>query len=165
MDAAKQYRRRVVICHHTTNSYAGGISMGETTADTEQLVTEYVQAWNKRDFSQMSKLVAESFTFTSPTAGTIEGRENVEAYAKMVVDGFSDFEVEVQEMLAGDELVMTESILSGTHDGEFNDISPTHETFEIRDMAKFVIEDGTLQQERLYFDQHEFLSQLGLLGE
>lgn len=134
-------------------------------ADTEQLVTEYVQAWNERDFSQMSELVAESFTFISPTAGTIEGRENVEAYAKTVVGGFSDFEVEVQEMLAGEDIVMTESVLSGTHDGEFNDIPPTHETFEFRDMAKFVIENGKLQQERLYFDQHDFLSQLGLIDE
>jgi steroid delta-isomerase-like uncharacterized protein len=111
----------------------------------------------------MSELVAESFTFMSPTAGTIEGRENVEAYAKTVVDAFSDFEVEMQEMLAGGNLVMAESILSGTHDGEFNGIPPTHETVEIRDMAKFVVEDGKLQQERIYFDQHDFLSQLGLI--
>lgn len=139
--------------------------MVETTADTERLVREYVRAWNERDFAHMSELVAESFTFTSPTAGTIEGHENVEAYAKAVVGGFSDFEVEVQKMLADDNLVMAENILSGTHDGEFNDIPPTHETFEIRDMAKFVVEDGKLQTERLYFDQHDFLSQLGLIDE
>lgn len=139
--------------------------MVETTANAEQLVTEYVRAWNERDFSRMSKLVAESFTFTSPTADTIEGRENVEAYAKAVVDGFSDFEIEVQEMLAGEDLVMAESILSGTHDGEFDGIPPTHETFEMRDMATFVVEDGKLQEERLYFDQHEFLGQLGLVDE
>lgn len=68
-------------------------------------------------------------------------------------------------MLADENLVVTESILTGTHDGEYDGIPPTYEEVKIRDMAKFVIEDGKLQEERLYFDRHEFLGQLGLLDE
>jgi hypothetical protein len=37
-------------------------------------------------------------------------------------------------MLAVENLVTTESTLSGTHDGEFDEIPPIHETFEVRDM-------------------------------
>lgn len=139
--------------------------MTKPTADTEQLVTEYVGAWNEREFSKFADLVAESFTFTSPTAGTVQGRENCEAFARTLIAGFSDFEVIVQEMLADENLVVTESILTGTHDGEYDGIPPTYEEVKIRDMAKFVIEDGKLQEERLYFDRHEFLDQLGLLDE
>ncbi|WP_265108909.1 ester cyclase [Halosolutus halophilus] len=139
--------------------------MAKATSDAEAIVREYERIWNERAFSDLSDVVAESFTFTSPTADTIRGRENVESYAREVVDGFSDFEITLHELLADESLVMTESTLSGTHDGEFEGVLPTHESFEIRSMATFVVEDGTLQEERTYFDHHDFLDQLGLLDE
>lgn len=139
--------------------------MAKPTADPEQLVTEYARIWNEREFSELADVVAESFTFTSPMAGEIVGRENVKAYANGVVGGFSDFQIEIHEILAGENLVMTESTLSGTHDGEYNEIPPTHRTFEVPEMATFVVEDGKLQQERTYFDQHDLLGQLGLVNE
>lgn len=139
--------------------------MSEATTDAEQLVSEYVDAWNERNFQRFADLLAESFSFTSPTAGTVHGRENCEAYAEAVVTGFSDFQVIVQEMVAEETLVMTESVLVGTHDGEYEGIPPTNEEIELRDMAKFVVEDGKIQEERLYFDRQELFDQLGLLDE
>jgi len=82
----------------------------------------------------------------SPTADTIERRENVEACTQAVVNIISDFQITVHEMLVGENLVTTESTLSGTHDGEFDEIPPTYETFEVRDMRTFVIEDGKLHK-------------------
>lgn len=119
--------------------------------------------WNEREFERLPEIVSDDFLFRSPTAGTVRGRENVEAYARAVIDGFSDFQIEVHEMLAGENLVMTESTLRGTHDGEYEGIPPTHEPIEVRDMGKFVVDEGTFQEEHLYFDRHDFLRQLGLL--
>ena len=139
--------------------------MAETATDPKRLAEEYAAIWNEREFSRLSEVVADSFMFTSPTGGTIEGRENVEAYARETIEAFPDFEITVHEMLAGDALVMAEGTLSGTHEGEFDGIPPTHETFEIRDMARFVVEDGKLQAERAFFDRYELFDQLGLLEE
>jgi steroid delta-isomerase-like uncharacterized protein len=142
-----------------------GETMAETTVDATQLVEEYVEIWNGQEISRFSEVVAESFAFTSPTVGTVEGRENFEAYARAVTDAFPDFRITPHELLADEHLVMAEGTLSGTHEGEFEGIPPTHETFEVRDMARFVVEDGKLQEERAVFDQQEFLGQLGLLDE
>ncbi|ADB60576.1 protein of unknown function DUF1486 [Haloterrigena turkmenica DSM 5511] len=139
--------------------------MAETTSDPKGLAEEYAAIWNEQEFSRLSNVVADSFTFTSPTSGTIEGREDFEAYARETVAAFPDFEITVHEMLAGEDLVMAEGTLSGTHEGEFDGISPTHETFEIRDMARFVVEDGKLQEERAFFDRQELFDQLRLLEE
>lgn len=137
----------------------------ERATQNEQLVSEYVAMWNERAYSRFPEVVSASFTFTSPTVGTLQGRASVEAYVHDVIAGFSDFQITVHEMLADETRVVTESTLSGTHDGEFDGIPPTQNTFEIRDMAKFVVEDGTLQSERLYFDQYALFEQLGLLDE
>lgn len=139
--------------------------MTEATTDAEELVLEYVDAWNAQAFSEFKHLLAPSFSFTSPTAGTVEGREHVGAYARAVVSGFSDFRIQVRELVADGNLVMTESILTGTHDGEYDGIPPTGERLELPDMATFVVADGRLQAERLYFDRQDFLAQLGLLEE
>lgn len=139
--------------------------MAETTVDPERLAAEYVEIWNEQAVSRFSDVVAESFTFTSPTSGTIEGRENFEAYAREVMDAFPDFRITTHELLADERLVMAEGTLSGTHEGELEGMSPTHETFEVRDMVRFVVEDGKLQEERAVFDRQEFLGQLGLLDE
>lgn len=153
--------RRIGTTIRPTFPAMGANPMAQATTDAERLVTEYVDAWNERDFSKFADLLAESFTFNSPTAGTVHGRQNCEEYASAVVGGFSDFQILVQEMVGDENLVMTESLLVGTHDGEYDGIPPTHEKIEIRDMAKFVVEDGKLQEERLYFDRQEFLDQLG----
>ena len=139
--------------------------MAETAADPKRLANEYVEIWNEREFSRLSEVVADSFTFTSPTTDTIEGREAVEAYAREVTEAFPDFEITVHELLADEDLIMAESTLSGTHEGEFDGIPPTGESFEIRDMARFVVEDGKLREERAFFDRQEFFDQLGLLEE
>lgn len=137
----------------------------DRSRSNEQLVTDYVDLWNERAVSQFPDVVSESFSFTSPTAGTVQGLENVEGYVREVLGGFSDFEITVHEILAGEHLVMTESTLSGTHDGEFDGIPPTQREFELRDMAKFVVEDGELKSEHIYFDQYDLFRQLGLIDE
>lgn len=139
--------------------------MAEAATDPEQVVTEYANAINEQELSKLSDVVAESFTFTGPMVGTIRGRENVEAYLEEIIEGFPDFRVTVHEMLADGNLVVTESTLSGTHDGEFHGIAPTNRAVEIPEMAKFVVEDGELREERAYFDQYGFLDQLGLVED
>ncbi|MDS0476834.1 ester cyclase [Natrinema sp. 1APR25-10V2] len=139
--------------------------MAETTVDAKELVNEYAEIWNNQEVSRFSTVVAEPFTFTSPTGGTVEGRANFEAYAREIADAFPDFQITVHELLADEDLVMAESTLSGTHEGALDGVPPTHETFEVRDMARFTIKDGKLQEERVFFDQQDFLSQLGLLNE
>lgn len=130
--------------------------------EPERLVAEYIALWNDREFSKLSDVVAESFTLTSPTAGTVQGRDGVEAHARAVVEGFPDYRITVHETLVGDGVVVSESTLSGTHEGEFDGIPATGEAFEVRGMAKFVVEAGELHGERAYFDRYDVLSQLGL---
>lgn len=136
---------------------------GDTT-DPERLVAEYIALWNDREFSKLSHVVSESFTLTSPTAGTVQGPDAVEAHARSVVGGFPDYRIAVHETLVGEGVVVTESTLSGTHEGAFDGIPPTGDSFDVQAMAKFVVEDSELREERAYFDLYDVLGQLGLVN-
>jgi steroid delta-isomerase-like uncharacterized protein len=137
--------------------------MTGATTEPERLVVEYSRLWNEREFSKLSDVVADSFTLTSPTAGTVKGRDAVEAHVREVIDGFPDYHITVHETIVGDGVVVAESTHSGTHAGAFDGFPPSGESFEVGVMVKFVVEGGELREERAYFDRYTVLSQLGLV--
>lgn len=95
----------------------------------------------------------------------LRGREAFEAYVRELRTAFPDFTIAVETTPEGDDIVMAEWTATGTHDGEFNGLPPTGRTFEHRGMSTFVVADGEVQEERVYYDPREIAEQLGFLEE
>jgi hypothetical protein len=59
------------------------------------------------------------------------------------------------------------SAITGTHDGVLHtpdgDVAPTGRAVELRFASVYVTDGDTLKSEQLFFDQMDFLGQLGLL--
>jgi len=132
------------------------------TTDHESLMHEYTGLWNG-DFSNLD-VVAESVDVSVPSLsdGEIHGRDAFEAYLRELRTGFPDWHVTMDDTLAGDGVVMKEWTVTATHEGEYNGIPPTERTIEISGMAKILITNGRVQEDRLYYDFHEVIEQLGL---
>jgi steroid delta-isomerase-like uncharacterized protein len=125
----------------------------------------YLALWHG-EYSNVD-LVSDSFVAYEPSipGGAVHGREALEAYVRELRTAFPDFTITVEVLLEDDEMVMAEWTATGTHKGEFNGIPPTDRTFEHRGMSKFVIGDGKVQEERMYYDPREIAEQLGFLEE
>ena len=136
----------------------------EAPPDAEQILSDYEDLLNG-DFSKLDVL-SESYTFYGPGMPE-EGlhRDAFEEYIRGNLEAFSDHQHTVDEMATGDEVIMSEWTVTGTHDGEFNGIAPTGRKIEFNTMTKQVIKDGQIQEERGYFDTQEMLSQLGVTDE
>lgn len=141
--------------------------MAQATSDAEQIVTDYIDAWNNGDYAKIPSLVAESATIHDPGApeGALQGHDELEAHLKEIRSGFPDFTISIEEMLASDDVVMVDWTLTATHEGTFNDIPPTEREIELTGMSKTVVRDGRVQSDRIYYDFHDFLEQLGLVDE
>jgi steroid delta-isomerase-like uncharacterized protein len=141
--------------------------MTQATTDIESTVRTYLDVWNERNYDDIPDVVAEDFTMTDPAApgGEVHGHDGLESFIRAVVEGFSDFHVEVVDMLAGDDTVMSENKYRMTHDGEFNGIPATDNTAEFMGMGKVRVADGKVQEHHVYFDQQEILTQLGVMEE
>lgn len=139
--------------------------MAQTTPDAEQIVRSYVDVWNTGDEERLSEVLSESAAVHDPGApdGVVHGRDEFEAFLREIRAGFPDFSITVDEMLSADEVVMLEWSASGTHEGEYSDIPPTGREFELSGMSKILVADGTVREDRIYYDFHEFLTQLGLV--
>ncbi|WP_372909534.1 ester cyclase [Salinigranum sp.] len=131
----------------------------------EQPMSDYLALWNGE--SSKTDSVSDSFVAYEPSVpgGVIQGREAFEAYVHELRTAFPDFTITVEAVLEGDDIVMAEWTGRGTHEGEFNGLPPTGRTFEHRGMSTFVVADGEVQEERMYYDPREIAEQLGFLEE
>lgn len=137
--------------------------MAETAQDSDQLVSEYANIWNDREYAKISDVVSESFVRVSPvTDDEVRGPDGLKELIRRFDAGFPDFQVSIDTQLVGDNIAMAEGTFTGTHDGEFNDVPPTGREVEIKFMDTLRIDDGELHEHRTYYDQQELLDQLGL---
>lgn len=139
--------------------------MARATSDVEEILKEYEDVWYG-DFSKMG-VVSETVSVHSPDVpdGTVRGRDAFKRYVREFRAAFPDFHVTVEELLAREPVVMIEWIATGTQESEFVGNPPTDREFEIRGVSKILIEDGKVQEERLYYDLREMLEQLRLPEE
>lgn len=100
--------------------------MAKATPDAEQLVRDYVEMVNEREYSKIPDLVSESFVMHDPAAPAeevpgpereVHRPEGFETFIRGIVAGFPDFQVNVVNMLSSDDLVMYEAELTMTHGG------------------------------------------------
>jgi steroid delta-isomerase-like uncharacterized protein len=127
--------------------------MSEQTGDAEQVARAYIELWNERAYERIPDLVSESFVHVDPDGEEFSGRDGLEEFMRAVVSGFSDFQVDVTELLADGDVVMYEATLTMTHDGEFQGVPPTGERLEIPEMATVRIADGLVTEHQVYYDK------------
>ena len=95
-----------------------------TSPDAEQLVNDYAEFING-DFSKQDAL-SESYRAYGPNLPEegLQGRDSFSEYVQSFSDAFPDLRYTIDEMLASDEVIMSEWTVTGTHEGEFNEIPP-----------------------------------------
>lgn len=135
--------------------------MAQAQADVEAVITDYEALWNG-DFSKLD-VVAESAVVYDPAApdGEVHGRDAFEAFLRETREAFPDFTLHTEEMLVDGGTVMVEWTVTGTLESEFYGAPPSGRSMEIQGMAKTIVRDGQVQQDRLYYDQKDMLAQLG----
>lgn len=141
--------------------------MAQATPDAERLVREWVSVWNDGDYGKIPDVLAESATVYDPSApeGKVHGHDEFEAFLRELRTGFPDFRITIDDVLTGDEVVMIEWTVTGTHEGAFNGIPPTERELEHTGMSKTLVADGKVQEDRIYYDFQEVIEQLGLTDD
>lgn len=136
--------------------------MASTSTDPADVVQDAF-AWINGDESKIDA-IAEDVDVYGPALpeGEVHSREEWASFIEANREGFPDIEFSVEELVAGDPVVMAELTISGTHTGEFLGIPPTYREIEIPAVDKFVVEDGHVVEWRPYFDSQEIPEQLGL---
>ena len=128
------------------------------------VILEHIDAFNGRDSD--ADPWATDAEMTAPGA-RVSGRDNVIGFIAVFQEAFSDLRLEIDQLLTDGPAAAAEGIMTGTHDGVFHtpngDVAPTGRALALPWAAVYVTDGDTLKSEHLFFDQLDFLGQLGLL--
>ena len=134
--------------------------------DAKNVILKHVAAVNDRD-SDAEPWAADA-ELVAP-GGRANGREAVIGFLGVFHEAFPDLRLEINQLLTHGPAAAAEGTITGTHDGVLHtpngDVAPTGRAVALRWAAVYVTEGDTLKSEHLFFDQIDFLGQLGLLPE
>ena len=142
----------------------------QTNQETDQLsqnLETYEEVWskffNERDMDVInSEYFTEDVTVVIP-GDDIVGIEGLKNYYGNYLTGFSDAEFTFIDLFGqGDKLVKHWNF-KGTHDGNFTGIPATGQKLNLYGTTLILMENGKIKQEQDFFDNLDFLTQLGLM--
>lgn len=138
--------------------------------DALQVAAKFVEAFNAHDEQRIRELNAEDTVFEAPGDLRLEGREAATQYAMSWLRGFPDARMTVHnELEAGGEWTVQEFTFEGTHGETLStpagEIAATQRRLTGRGVQLLQVRGGAITATRLYFDQVQVLTQLGLMPQ
>ncbi len=137
--------------------------------DAREIGQRFIDAFNAHDEARLRELNADNAVFEAPGDVRVEGRDAATEYAMAWLRAFPDARMSVHNELAAGDWVVQEFTFTGTHDGTLmspaGEIPATHKALAGRGVQIFRVEGETVADTRLYFDQVQVMTQLGLMPE
>lgn len=138
-------------------------------ADTKEVGAKWVDAFNAHDEAAIREQNADDIVLEAPGDVRLEGNEASTGYAMGWLNAFPDAKLRVERAFVDGDTVVQEFTFEGTHDntlsGPAGDIPATNRRLTGRGVQILRVEDGTVAEARLYYDQVQVLTQLGLMPE
>jgi steroid delta-isomerase-like uncharacterized protein len=133
-----------------------------STEENKELVRLALEVANEHNLSEY----AQHFTPNSKFYGFAPQPLDLEGYKQllaMVITAFPDWHLNIEDMIAEGDKVVTRYTISGTHQREFQGIPPTGKQFTITAITIGRIVNGKAVELRNEFDQLGMLQQLGVI--
>ena len=124
--------------------------------------------FNQQDVAYIDDAYAESMVMHNVAHGeTYEGREAFKQWVRVLFETFSDFEVELTDIVVGDEKVVTQYVARGTHKGPMPgfDVEPTNKSVEFEGVTVHMMDGNQAIEAWWYYDRLSLLTRLGLVPE
>jgi predicted ester cyclase len=138
-------------------------------SQAKETAAKFVEAFNAHDENAISAIHGPNVKFEAPGGARLEGRAAATGYAMTWLKGFPDAKISVRNELVDGPWLVQEFTLKGTHTASLNGpmgvIPPTGKRVDSRAVSVGRYENGEIVEARLYFDQTELMTQLGLMPE
>jgi steroid delta-isomerase-like uncharacterized protein len=136
-------------------------------AEVIELARRHDDAFNSKDTDGRAAIESPDIEFVMPGM-TLRGHEPVMQVVQAFWDALPDAKITPDDLLAAGNVVVAEGTIVATHSGTFRtpqgEIPPSGNPVSLRYAAVKRFEGDRLVSEHLYFDQLEFLQQLGAMS-
>ncbi|NUT25615.1 MAG: SnoaL-like domain-containing protein [Streptomyces sp.] len=120
------------------------------------------------DLKALGELYADDAVAVTPDGGEIHGRDGIVEYWRQMTDAIPDGEYQSVHAYEVGDTAIDEGFFTGHNTGPIQlpsgeTIPATQKEVKVRGVDFATVRDGKIVEYRLYFDEMEFLEQLGLL--
>jgi len=130
--------------------------------DNIRRVHERVALLNKRDFAAYAAPLGPAFVGESAAVPEgIRGPESVQQQLFRMLMAFPDMHLEVENVIAKDDFVVSCIKITGTHKGTYSGIPATNKKVSWGVCTVTEVKDGKTVRSRLYGDSGSLLRQIG----
>ena len=135
--------------------------------EAREVMDRITEAVENKDSDGIKELYAPDAVAETPDQGTINGRDEVAGYAIGFMTAFPDASYEAAHKHEVGDTAIDEGYFVGTHTGPLEGpggetIEPTGKSVRLRACDIVTVEGGVATSHRFYFDNAEFMEQLGL---
>lgn len=130
-----------------------------------------MDALTARDVETMRSCRTEDYVLDWVYGDAFQDRPDTEeesaAFFTAWLEGFGEVDYEVKRTIAGDEVVVTEWVFTGTHTGSLGPpvletpLDPTGRTIQFRGVTIYEVSGGLVRRETVYMDLATLLVELG----
>jgi steroid delta-isomerase-like uncharacterized protein len=132
----------------------------------QAIVDSLVELWNTGNPEVANQLYATGAERLDPNLPEpVRGAQAIAGYVAEVRRGYPDFKLQINEVVAQDNLLAVHWTVSGTHQGEFQGIAPTGKQIHVSGLSLERIANGKIAQDSVYFDRLTLFEQLGVSPE
>ncbi len=135
-----------------------------TTSEIKAFITTYTdEVWTKRNVSAMDKFYDARYIHHDASSPDLRTLSDYKQWAEMLLSGFSDFKVEIVDIMAEPGKAFKRWTVSGLHDSTFAGISPTGKRVKFSGMSVYWITDRRITECWYVYDMLGLLQQLGAI--
>lgn len=135
--------------------------------ESKDTAARFVAAFNARDEQALKELHSDDIKFNAPGGFKANSAKDATAYAMTWLKAFPDGKMTVRSEITSGPWVVQEILMEGTHTAPLESptgtIAPTYKKVVGYGVQLLRVENGKIAEARIYFDQLDQLTQLGLI--
>ena len=131
----------------------------------KEIISRLFEIFKSHDLSTLEEVCDENIVYRTPELGEVQG---LDAYREVIcetIETFPDLDPELQELIGEGDRVRAVHIARGTHEGDYDGISPTGRSLELVVSDNFTLRDGKAIEHQEFYDVLTILSQLGAASD
>ena len=133
----------------------------KTNIKTYTYVWDEIMNTGNQDMFNNTYFTEDVVMHASPS--DITGIDNAGAYYANFLTGFSDIQFTIKDVFGQEDKLVKYWNFKGTHTGNFFGIPATGKTVSLDGTTLVRMSNGKIAEERDFFDNYDFLNQLGLI--
>lgn len=128
----------------------------------------YEELWNNRNLGVADEIISpdcvtHQLQSGRATSGIPRDPEAVKHHIREWLGGFPDLHFTLEQVVAEEDRVVSQSVMRGTHTGDWLGIAPTNKEVSVRLVVTQRIVDGKIAEDWVLVEALGFFQELGLL--